>query len=107
MHRRPPCRYTFRFQSIRTGHTSTCPVRLSSEGDDAISLLERRRTFQYLIDRAMLQSSHSQINRYSAQHVLGYLLENQVAQLFANDHDFIDAGSAEIAGLETCGASEA
>ncbi len=84
------------FEIIGDASPTSLPVRihiLTSERDDAVSLLHRRHAFHDFIDRAVLQSSHSQINRDTAQDISGNLLEDQVAQLLADDHDLEDPGS--------------
>jgi hypothetical protein len=71
-----------------------------SERDDAVNLLDRRRTVQNLIDRALLQRSHSQVNRDTAEDVLGNLLEDEITQLLTHHHDLEDARAAHVAGLK-------
>ena len=74
--------------------------RPGSERDDPVNLLHRGRAVQNLIDRALLQRSHSQVDRHPAEDVLGDLLEDQVAQLLAHHHDLEDARAAHVPGLE-------
>lgn len=77
------------------------------ERDDAVNLLDRRRTVQNLIDRALLQRSHSQVNRDTAEDVLGNLLENEITQLLTHHHDLEDARAAHVAGLKAGRATQA
>ena len=71
-----------------------------SEGDHAIHLLQGRGAFQDLIDRTLLQGSHSQVDGDPPEDVLGDLLEDQVAELFAEDvvYDSTEIGDAVIVG---------
>src|SRR5208337_580130 len=109
-HRRPPCRFASTWSGVpRNGRVvpsedSLIPV---SERDDAVKLLDRRRTVQNLIDRALLQPSHSQVNRDTAEDVFGNLLEDEITQLLTHHHDLEDARAAHEAGLEAGRATQA
>src|SRR3954463_5592519 len=106
MHRRPPCRFASASDPGITEGLAGRPFP-TSERDHAIDLLDRGRAVQNLIDRALLQRSHSQVDGHAAEHVLGYLLEDEIAQLLAHDHDLEDPGPAHVSRLEARRATQA
>src|SRR5208337_5582397 len=77
------------------------------ERDDPVNLLDHRRPVQNLIDRALLQRSHSQVNHDTAEDVLGNLLEDEITQFLPHHHDLEDARAAHVAGLEAGRATQA
>ena len=91
--------------SDATGHDNGMAMPFRMRRRD--SLLQRRRAFHDLIDRAMLQGSHSQVNGDPTEDIPGDLLEDQVAQFFAHDHDLEDPGPAQVTGLEAGRAAQA
>src|SRR5262245_45712958 len=83
-----------------------CPGARVSECDDAIGFFQGCRAFQDLIDRAMLQGSHSQVDGDAPEDIPGDLLEDEVAQLLADEHELVDSCAPEVSGLEACRTAE-